>query len=332
MRVILNYKSLYEAVKVGVTNDGYTPVTRMLFFPVFDPKGDIQPCDENGVPYEVDTKNANAWCKGEDNIPISIKIAVGKKSTLEALINYYKSKQFTDQLYEATEDEMYEAVVSLVTNCEDVSETAQKALLKVYNSGEKLEFLARVFQRAVRGENKVVSKRRKKKAADTDADSVTEFNTLVRKKKPRVKVPKKVQPPELNYVTQLYLAYKSATGKTITKPEDLDPLDYREHFEHQRKTFYMAETVHSEIRDSVMPNEPDPFEELKEEIDTGIFEVKRATYKNAVLKVDAVVGKAAELSISSMVDDATNHWIGVGEKKGVCHMLVNEERLKWVEA
>ena len=81
-----------------------------------------------------------------------------------------------------------------------------------------------------------------------------------------------------------------------------------------------------------MPNEPDPFDELKEEIDTGIFEVKRAPYKNAVLKVDAVVGKAAELSISSMVDDATNHWIGVGEKKGVCHMLVNEERLKWVEA
>ena len=73
MRVILNYKSLYEAVKVGVTNDGYTPVTRMLFFPVFDPKGDIQPCDENGVPYAVDTKNANAWCKGEDNIPVKSK-------------------------------------------------------------------------------------------------------------------------------------------------------------------------------------------------------------------------------------------------------------------
>ena len=226
---------------------------------------------------------------------------------------------------------MYEAVVALVKDCEDVSDTAKKALLKVYNSGEKLEFLARVFQRAVRGENKVVSKSRKKKAADTDADSVTEFNTLVRKKKPRVKVPKKVQPPELNYVTQLYLAYQSATGKAVTKPEDLDPLDYREHFEHQRKTFYMAETVHSEIRDSVMPNEPDPFDELKEEIDTGIFEVKRAPYKNAVLKIDAVVGKAAELSISSMVDDATNHWIGGGEKKGVCHMLVNEERLKWVE-
>ena len=88
MRVILNYKSLYEAVKVGVTNDGYTPVTRMLFFPVFDPKGDIQPCDENGVPYAVDTKNANAWCKGEDNIPVNIKTAVGKKSTLESLIKY----------------------------------------------------------------------------------------------------------------------------------------------------------------------------------------------------------------------------------------------------
>ena len=125
------YKSLYEAVKVGVTNDGYTPVTRMLFFPVFDPKGDIQPCDENGVPYAVDTKNANAWCKGEDNIPVNIKTAVGKKSTLESLIKYYKSKAFTDNLYEATEDEMYEAVVALVKDCEDVSDTAKKALLKV---------------------------------------------------------------------------------------------------------------------------------------------------------------------------------------------------------
>ena len=130
MRVILNYKSLYEAVKVGVTNDGYTPVTRMLFFPIFDPKGDIQPCDENGVPYAVDTKNANAWCKGEDNIPVNIKKAVGKKSTLESLIKYYKSKAFTDNLYEATEDEMYEAVVALVKDCEDVASRSQKYLSK----------------------------------------------------------------------------------------------------------------------------------------------------------------------------------------------------------
>jgi len=64
--VILNYKSLYEAVKIGVVNDGYTPVTRMLFFPVFDIHWGIQPCDADGVPYEVNNQNANSWCKGEE--------------------------------------------------------------------------------------------------------------------------------------------------------------------------------------------------------------------------------------------------------------------------
>ena len=226
---------------------------------------------------------------------------------------------------------MYEAVIDLVKNC-DISESAKNKLLKVYNSGDHLAFLAHVFQRAIRGENKVVSKQRKKKAADKEADSVREFNKLVRKKKPETHVPPTVQPPELKYVTQLYAAYNT-TGEDlkITCPEDLDALDLREHFEHQRKSFYMAETVHSETRDAVLPGEKDPFDVLKDEIEFGIFTVKRRSYPDAVQKVDAVVGKASELSISTMVDEATNHWIGVGEKAGVCHMLVNDERLKWVD-
>ena len=330
MRVILNYKSLYEAAKVGFSDDRYTPVTRTLFFPVFDPMGDIQPCDENGVPYAVDTKNANAWCKGEDNIPINIRKAVGKKETLEAMIEYYKSKQFADELYGATQDEMFEAIVDLVQTCE-ISAAAKKSLMKHYDAGEKMEFFARVLQRCVRGENKVVTKSRKKKASDKEAESVKEFSKLVRKKKPKTVVPKKVQPPEMTYVLQLYAAYNTTkAGLNVTKPEDLDALNLREHFEHQRRTFYMAETVHSETRDSVMPGEADPFDDLKDEIELGIFEVKRDPYPNAVKKIDAVVGKASELTLSTDVDDATFHWIGVGEKKGVCHMLVNEERLKWV--
>ena len=329
MRVILNYKSFYEAFMLGVIDDRYTPVTRMLFFPIFDPQGTILPCDDNGLPYEANNKNSSAWCKGEEPIPIAIKTAVGKKTTLEALIKNFKSKDFIDQLSEATEDEMYEALIALVTDCE-ISDTKKKSLLKYYHSGERLEFLARVFQRAALGDNKVTSTKRKRKAADSDNESVKEFNSLVRKKKPQTVVPKTVQPDELTYVLQLYAAYKNATGKSISTPDDLDPLNYREHFEHQRKTFYMAETVHHETRDSVRPGEKDPFEDLKDEIEEDIYEAKRKPYSNAVMKVDAVVERASKAIISTAVDDATFNWIGPGEKKGVCHMLVNEERLNWV--
>ena len=108
---------------------------------------------------------------------------------------------------------MYKAVISLVRNF-DIADSAKNKLLKVCNFGDHLAFLAHVFQRAIRGENKVVGKQRKKKAADKEADSVKEFNKLVRKKKPETVVPSTVQPPELIYVTQLYAAYNT-TGNGL---------------------------------------------------------------------------------------------------------------------
>ena len=44
--------------------------------------------------------------------------------------------------------EMYEAVITLVKECE-ISDSKKKALLKYYKGMGSYEFLARVFQRAV---------------------------------------------------------------------------------------------------------------------------------------------------------------------------------------
>ena len=80
---ILNYKSYYEAFRLGVIDDGFTPVGRLLFFPLFDPMGTILLCDENDVPYEVNNKNASAWGNGTEPIPQKIQTEIGKKETLE---------------------------------------------------------------------------------------------------------------------------------------------------------------------------------------------------------------------------------------------------------
>ena len=77
---ILNYKSYYEAFKLGVVDDGFTPVARLLFFPLFDPKGSIVLCDENDVPYEANNKNSSAWGNGTEPIPQKIQIEIGKKT------------------------------------------------------------------------------------------------------------------------------------------------------------------------------------------------------------------------------------------------------------
>ena len=35
MKVILNYKSFYDAFKLGMVDDGFTPVAKILFHPLF---------------------------------------------------------------------------------------------------------------------------------------------------------------------------------------------------------------------------------------------------------------------------------------------------------
>lgn len=329
---MLNYKSYYENFKLGVVDDGYTPVARLLFFPLFNPKRDDLPCDETGAAYEVDSQNARAWGNGMEPIPQAVQTNAGKKESLNLLIEYFNSNSLTSFIVYAKADEMFEAMVNLVKECDNLSDAKKKTLLKYYTGYKSYEFLARVFQRALLENNKVTPSKKKKKAADTEADSVAEFDRLVRRKKPKAVVPEQVQPTEINYVMQLYAAYSDATGETIEKADDLDALNYRENFEHHRKNYYRAELVCRETRDSIRPDEVSPIEELKDEVEEGIYETRRKPYGDALRKVDAVMEQASKILISRWVDDATFRWIGPAEKKGVCHILVNDERFKWVEA
>ena len=86
---ILNYKFFYEAFRLGVIDDGFTSVARLLFFPLFDPMGEIIFCDENGIPYEVNNKNSSAWGNGTEPIPQIIQAEIGKNETLAILIKYF---------------------------------------------------------------------------------------------------------------------------------------------------------------------------------------------------------------------------------------------------
>lgn len=129
---MLNYKSYYEVFKLGVVDGGFTPVARMLFFPLFDLKGDIIVCDENDIPFEVTNKNASAWGHGVEPIPLNIQRAIGKNEALDALIKHFGSEGFRAEISDAKEDEMYEAMVSLVEECENVPDSKKMVLLKYY--------------------------------------------------------------------------------------------------------------------------------------------------------------------------------------------------------
>lgn len=330
LQIILNYKSYYEAFKIGVINSGFTPVATILFFPIFSDK---TICDENNVPYEVNNQNASKWGNGYIPIQAEIQSAVGENEMLDKMIDYFNNKVVPYEISDALKDEMLDAMVELVDNC-DLRPAAKKRLKKYYEEGAIGEFLARVFQRALLGDNKVAPSKKKKSAADKQSESLDEFNGIIRGKlvKPQTMVPATIQPDELGYVSELYAAYSDAYKVSVSKTDDLDIINCRNHFERQRKNYYLAETIYEKTRDSLRQGESDNFEILKDEVESGVYLISHDTsYSDGLKKANAVLDKAGGLPISYNTQDALFNWIGPGEKQGVCHMLVNEERLEWVD-
>ena len=156
-------------------------------------------------------------------------------------------------------------------------------------------------------------------------------DTVVRKKKPVAVVPKRIHEDEMTYVNQIYLAYSVKLGKKIKSRPDVKKIDYLEHFEEQRKMYYYAETINREIRDSIKKDEENAFGALRDEIKLGIGRAKRKTYSDPVERMDAITERASDVVLSKKTEDDLYGWIGPGEKMGVCHMLVNENELYWVE-
>ena len=148
-------------------------------------------------------RNSSAWGNGTEPIPQRIQTEIGKNETLAILIEHFNSNVFKAAISDAKEDEMFEAMVALINECDNISDSKKKLLLKYCTGPDSYEFLARVFQRAVLGDNKVVSPKKRKKASDKEVDSVAEFDRLVRRKKPEARVPKQIQKSEIKYVMQL---------------------------------------------------------------------------------------------------------------------------------
>ena len=121
----------------------------------------------------MDNANASAWGNGYKTIPKEIQAAVGKNEMLTKIITYFDSL-VVPVLSDAIADEMYDAMKELVENC-DLRDSKKQQLMKYYADCKYGEFLGRVFQRALLGNNKVSSPQRKKSASDAKSESIDEW-------------------------------------------------------------------------------------------------------------------------------------------------------------
>lgn len=94
----------------------------------------------------------------------------------------------------------------------------------------------------------------------------------------------------------------------------------------------MSEKVRESAKDLLKLNEKDGFDLVKNEVYDGVVdEWDLYGSSDGYTRMLHVMSKASDINLSANTKRRLLEWIGNAEKKGICHILVGENKLWWVE-
>ncbi|WP_426482328.1 ABC-three component system protein [Chryseobacterium sp. R2ACT005] len=147
-----------------------------------------------------------------------------------------------------------------------------------------------------------------------------------RPKLDKASISTKVEKYEIVYTKQLLLSYSSEANKKFITADDINSIEqYSHHFNRSRINFHYAEQLRNFYRDSLPTN---TFEDFQEEIYDGIIDIVEDFHDNALKKIKEVEKQASNLQITSNPITAVSV---ISDRKGICHQLVNNKKIKWID-
>ena len=325
-----DFKSYYSIYQEALLGTSLTQAVKSLFAPIFELKSfPNNPKDKDDTTVlEIDNKRASEWVNDPHrSVRQDVARAAQKISFRDNIVNHFETEIVPNELDDSELDDMIQNMLDFALDS-DLTDDKKEQLQKLFDDKEIGEFLAQAFIFALAPKKK----EQVKTSTVKSTKAMDEFDQKIRKKrkKPETTVPVDIDEAEMDYVNALLEAYEEASGDEYSDPDDVKDTEYEGHFRQQRKNYYQAETIHRAIRDSVSQEDED-FEVLKEEIEDGIYTAANAQYPRGIDKANTVLGTAGALPISQNTDNYMLGWVGPGEKRGVCHMLVNDHKLTWVE-
>ena len=145
-------------------------------------------------------------------------------------------------------------------------------------------------------------------------------------------VPEEISSDELPYVTAILEAYGDKENKPDFDKEDLKDSQYADNFNRHRKSYFNAEYLGRVSRDAYSDEEVQPFDVLKEETYNGVIDAWDMDYPDGYARLNQVMVQASNTRVDSCLMSRETVWINNDVKKGVCHILVNDKKIKgWVK-
>lgn len=148
-----------------------------------------------------------------------------------------------------------------------------------------------------------------------------------------VPVPPETAPVEDPYIQALFEAYGDAESIADFSESNLQNYpDYEEDFEDRRIDFYAAVTIERGVMELNADNLSNQFDVLKNETFAGVKDTaRRRSHANGYERMLSVMEQATTLPVENYLLSKSPYWISGNIKKGVCHHLVNDGKLRWVK-
>ncbi|GAA0753621.1 ABC-three component system protein [Clostridium sartagoforme] len=326
---ILNFSSYARAIEKGMLNPDHTEITRLLLGFIVD-RADVT--NKNGQQYNIDNPQAHQWWYQKEEIPKNIKKAAGRLD-IQATASDYFDENILNVLSQPKDADTYDALRDLINKQEMAVETRTN-LLQLLSNNELSDFLAQTFILAIQKQNKLSKAPTPSISTVSILEDVKKLQELFSHyPKPLTLIPPEdLEEHEMVYVHELFAAYADAEGLEDFSKEDLVKYKrYRRDFLYQRKEYYAAESIRQSVRDTLMPIEYKEFDVLKQETLSGIRPVHNRYYPNGFERLNSVMAHATVIKVNKSLLTQLPGWIGAEETMGVCHMLVNDGEIKWVD-
>ncbi len=287
--------------------------------------------DNRGNIYSFMPKELIEFFKGEASIYPNIRNAVNNLRVVENIeFNFEDSIVELLENDESKEQAVYDELVKLVKEDTVLDSNTKKSFLE----NKQLDSLgAKVFVYAIKNENKTCEKKVKTKKALSVQETQNKIVELINKlpKPIQIEIPSEIKESEITYVTAILEAFaEDAKVQLITKDDLISKHEYKtykEKLERYRTDFYKAESIRESLKDTILEKQVGTFQKLEDEAYEAIIDKVEERYETSYERMINVLNHVTTVSLNSLIT-ATN-WIGNSEKKGICHILVNERRIKW---
>lgn len=328
----LNYASYAKAIKKGIPKISNIKVAQLLLDFIVK-REDV--LNGSGSHYNINDSYNSLWWNQHEDIPAPIKKAAALPEIISEATDYFEDKVIS-ALSPQKELDTYNSILELIKTDSTVAGDIKNYLISLYEANEISQFLAETFLYAVQKDNKSSNNEATSKTPPTSSitDDVNKLTELLKRyPKPVQLIPQDtLDEHEMIYITELLAAYADEEGLSEIEKENLEKYPkYKKNFARQRKDYYAAETIRQSARDPLGLNATGEFNVLKEETLDGIIDVYEDCYNSGFERLNSVMKHVTTIQLNKSWLTRLPGWISNSEKKGFCHMLVNDGQIKWVD-